>query len=207
MTGQIFVTTEQLERIIPGVKDASEWCEALNTILPKYEINTKERIAAFIAQCAHESGSFKRLTENLNYSEKGLLTTFGKYFSPAQARAYARQPERIANHVYANRIGNGNTASGDGWRYRGGGLIQLTGKDNYTRFARAAGLDLNEAADYVRTRKGAIESAAWFWKTNGLNTQADARDIVKMTKKINGGTLGLDDREAYYKRALTALGA
>lgn len=207
MSGQIFITTEQLEKIIPNLKDATDWCEALNTILPKYEINTRERIAAFIAQCAHESGGFRRLSENLNYSEKGLLTTFGRYFNAAQAKSYARQPERIANRAYANRIGNGDEASGDGWRYRGGGLIQLTGKANYAAFAKAADLKIGDAAEYVRTKSGAVESAAWFWKTNGLNALADAQDITKMTKKINGGTLGLDERKEYYNRALAALKA
>lgn len=205
-TGQIFINTEQLEQIIPHIKDVSAWCEALNKILPDYAIDSQDRIAGFLSQCAHESGGFNRLSENLNYSEKGLLTTFGKYFTAAQAKSYARQPERIANHVYANRMGNGDEASGDGWRFRGGGLIQLTGRANYQTFATAAEIQLSDAADYVRTKQGAVESAAWFWRTNGLNRYADTRDVVKMTKKINGGTNGLQDRIAYYERALKVLG-
>lgn len=199
------ITSQELKRIIPNNNEIDGWCQALNDILPGYDINTPSRISAFVAQCAHESQGFTRTSENLNYSEKGLLSTFGKYFTREQARTYARQPEKIANRVYANRMGNGNEASGDGWRYRGGGLIQLTGRANYQAFASAAAIDLVTAPEYVRTKTGAVESAAWFWKTNGLNKYADSRDIVKLTKKINGGTTGLEDRLAYYDRALSVL--
>lgn len=201
------ITPAQLEKVIPNNKEINEWCQALNAILPLYSIDTPVRISAFLAQCAHESGGFSRLSENLNYSEKGLLTTFGKRFSPQEAKAYARQPERIANHAYANRNGNSDEASGDGWRYRGGGLIQLTGKSNYKLFADAVKKDLKDVPDYVRTKTGAVESAAWFWKTNGLNRYADARDIKGLTKRINGGTLGLDERIALYDKARATLNA
>lgn len=206
MSGQIFISREELERIVPGITDTSDWCEALNTVLPDYAVDTRDRIAGFLAQCAHESGGFRRLSENLNYSEAGLLKTFGKYFTAASAKSYARQPERIANRVYANRMGNGDEASGDGWRFRGGGLIQLTGRANYGAFSNDAELSLAESADYVRTKRGAVESAAWFWRKNGLNRYADTRDIVRMTKRINGGTNGLQDRIDCYERALKILG-
>lgn len=201
------ITPEQLKKVIPNNKEITEWCQVLNEVLPLYAIDTRDRVSAFLAQCAHESGGFSRLSENLNYSEKGLLTTFGKRFSPSEAKSYARQPERIANHAYANRNGNGDEASGDGWRFRGGGLIQLTGKANYKLFADAVKKDLKDVSDYVRTKRGAVESAAWFWKTNNLNTFADARDIVKLTKKINGGTLGLEERIALYEKARGSLNA
>lgn len=176
-------------------------------MLPKYEINTVNRVAGFIAQCSHESVGFTVLHENLNYSADGLNKIFPKYFIKAgrDANAYARQPEKIANIVYASRMGNGDTASGDGWRYRGRGVIQLTGKDNYTNFGKSIHLTAAETSDYLETKRGALESACWYWKTNGLNATADAQDIVAMTKKINGGTIGLEDRKAHFKHALEIL--
>jgi putative chitinase len=200
------VTKEQLDKITTRNKNNAALAEALNKYLDKYEINTKNRVAGFLAQCGHESVDFTVLKENLNYGAKGLVATFKKYFpDEATALKYERQPEKIANRVYANRMSNGDEASGDGYKYRGRGAIQLTGKDNYTRFAAAIGKTIEETVAHLETIDGAIESACWFWKTNGLNAIADKDDIVAMTKKINGGTIGLEDRKAHYEKAKQVL--
>lgn len=201
------ITEKQLKDMVPGVTYASYWINSLNQLLPVYEINTPKRIAAFIAQCAHESGGFRFLSENLNYRAESLMKTFPKYFHTKElATQYARKPEKIANRVYANRMGNGNEKSGDGWKYRGRGLIQLTGKDNYTWFAASLEISTEEASEYLETFEGAVQSACWFWETNKLNVEADAGDIKKMTRKINGGYIGLDDRIKHYNHALHVLG-
>jgi putative chitinase len=200
------VTKEQLDKITTRNKNNAALAEALNKYLDKYEINTKNRVAGFLAQCGHESVDFTVLKENLNYGAKGLVATFKKYFpDEATALKYERQPEKIANRVYANRMSNGDEASGDGYKYRGRGAIQLTGKDNYTRFAAAIGKTIEETVAHLETIDGAIESACWFWKTNGLNAIADKDDILAMTKKINGGTIGLEDRKAHYEKAKQVL--
>ena len=172
----------------------------------KFEINTPLRLAHFLAQAGHESGGFKALNENLNYGAKGLLGTFKKYFTPDTAALYERKPEKIANLVYANRMGNGDKASGDGYRFRGRGYIQLTGKDNYSAFDKTVDENILENPDLVAT-KYPLASAAWFFHKNGLQKIADegATDVVvtKVTKKVNGGTIGLPDRikhfNEYYK--------
>jgi putative chitinase len=200
------LTEQNLSQICTKNKNVGELLIALLNVLDKYEINTNNRIAGFLAQCGHESADFTVLKENLNYGAAGLRGTFGKYFADdATAKAYERQPEKIANRVYANRMGNGNEASGDGFKYRGRGAIQLTGHDNYQAFATAIGQSLPDTIAYLETLEGAIESAAWFWKKNGLNATCDADDIVAMTKKINGGTIGLDDRKAHYLKAKSLL--
>lgn len=182
------------------------WYDAIIDITPKFEIDTVKRIAAFISQCAHESSNFKRVTENLNYSSKGLRLVFPKYFPSIElANKYARNPRMIANRVYANRMGNGDEMSGDGWRYRGRGLIQITGKDNYTRFANYIGMTLSDVPGYMETYDGAVKSACWFWKINRLNRYADKGDIAGLTKAINGGYNGLDDRVEKYKKVLKIL--
>lgn len=188
--------------------DWKDWYEAMLEILPLWEINTIPRVAGFIAQCGHESGGFRVVSENLNYSAKALNTIFPKYFKKAgrDANIYHRQPEKIANVIYANRMNNGDTASGDGWRFRGGGLIQLTGRYNYTEFAEDVEMSVEEAVDYVRTKKGALDSACWFWDENNINKHCDNMDILKMTKRINGGTIGLDDRKKHWAHALDVLG-
>jgi putative chitinase len=202
------LTLDQLKQMVKGIPYAEEWHEALDQLLPDYEIDTPQRVAAFIAQCAHESGNFRFLRENLNYSAKGLMTTFKKYFpTEALATQYQRQPERIANRVYANRMGNGDEASGDGWRYCGRGLIQLTGKDNYTFFAGSLSITEDEAAEYLKTFEGAAQSACWFWEQNNLNRFADAGDIKGLTRAINGGFIGLEDRIQHYNHALHVMGA
>jgi putative chitinase len=202
------LTASQLKQMVPGITHADHWIEAFDQLLPDYEINTPKRVAAFIAQCAHESGGFKFLKENLNYKAESLMKTFPKYFSDRDtANAYAKQPVKIANRVYANRMGNGDEASGDGYRYCGRGLIQLTGKTNYDWFAASLEISAAEASEYLETFEGAAQSACWFWESNNLNVEADAGDIKKMTKKINGGYIGLDDRVKHYEHALHILGA
>lgn len=204
------LTLDQLKQLIPGNKYVTYWHNALTQLLPDYEINTPERIAAFIAQCAHESGNFTALKENLNYRAETLRRLFPKYFPNDDiARDYASRPnkqEAIANRIYANRMGNGPEASGDGYRYRGRGLIQLTGKENYSWFAASLEISVEEASEYLETFEGAAQSACWFWETNKLNQWADKGDIVTLTKRINGGTIGLDDRIKHYKHALHVLG-
>lgn len=207
----MYITNDQLKQLLPGNSNIDEWAEALNSILPEYEINTVERIAAFIAQCAHESANFTRLEENLNYRWQTLRKVFPKYFpTDAIAQDYASRPnkkEAIANRAYANRMGNGPEESGDGYRYRGRGLIQLTGKNNYTAFANSLDIPVEEAAEYLETFDGAVQSACWFWDTNKLNKWADEGDMVTLTKRINGGTNGLEDRIKHYKHALKVLNA
>jgi putative chitinase len=199
----MIITENQLKAILPKNKNVKELAEALNLVLPKYEINTVNRIAGFIAQCGHESMGFTVLRENLNYSAKALNVIFPKYFIRAgrNANEYHRQPERIANIVYANRMGNGNIASGDGWKFRGRGAIQLTGKNNYTSFAKYINMPIDKAINYVETLQGAIESACWFWHTNNINRFCDSDDIVTMSRRINGGTIGLEDRKHHYEIA------
>lgn len=200
-------TKEHLKGIIGNNPYLDYWHDSLSKILPDYEINTPLRVAAFLAQCAHESGNFRFLKENLNYKAASLRKVFGKYFpDDATAARYANKPEMIANRVYANRMGNGPEESGDGWKYCGRGLIQLTGKNNYIFFAASIGVDVEEAAEYLQTFEGAVQSACFFWEQNKLNQWADQKDIVTLTKKINGGTIGLEDRIKHYNHALHLFG-
>jgi putative chitinase len=201
------ITQQQLSAMLPGNPYIEHWCEALNKILPDYEIDTPARIAAFVAQTAHESGGYTALHENLNYKAESLCRVWPRYFNSGNANDYAHQPEKIANRAYANRMGNGDEASGDGWKYCGRGLIQLTGKSNYQAFADSIQTDISEIPAFLQTFEGAIQSACWFWENNNLNRCADAGDIEKMTKIINGGTLGLEDRKRHYEHALHVLGA
>lgn len=201
------LTLEKLKQLVPGNPYIEDWHEALDQLLDDYGINTPHRVAHFIAQCAHESGGFKFIRENLNYSAAGLNNTFRKYFPTIEsAKPYERKPEMIANKVYANRMGNGDEASGDGWRYCGRGLIQLTGKDNYTFFAGSLGIPVEEAADYLATFEGAAQSACFFWEQNNLNRFADANDVKGLTRAINGGQIGLEDRIKHTNHALHVLG-
>jgi putative chitinase len=201
-------TKEQLREMIPKNPYVDQWYEALSEILPEYEITTPQRVAAFLAQCAHESGGFVFLKENLNYKAASLRRVFPKYFpDDAIAAQYAGKGEMIANRVYANRMGNGDEASGDGFRYCGRGLIQLTGKNNYTFFAGSLDIPVEEASEYLQTFEGAVQSACFFWETNKLNQWADAGDILTLTKRINGGTIGLEDRQKHYQHALHIFGA
>jgi len=201
-------TKQQLKEMIPKNPYVDQWFEAIYEILPEYEITTPQRVAAFLAQCAHESGGFVFLKENLNYKAASLRRVFPKYFpDDAIAAQYAGKGEMIANRVYANRMGNGDEASGDGWRYCGRGLIQLTGKNNYTFFAGSLNIPVEEASEYLQTFEGAVQSACFFWEQNKLNQWADAGDILTLTKRINGGTIGLEDRIKHYEQALHIFGA
>ena len=208
---QFNFTQAQLAQLIPGNPYVDHWYEALCTILPDYSIDTPQRVASFLAQCAHESGEFKALKENLNYRPETLRKIFPKYFpDDASAQHYASLPnkqEAIASRVYANRMGNGPEESGDGYRYCGRGLIQLTGKQNYQAFADSIETPVEELPEYLATFEGAVQSACWFWETNSLNQYADSGDILTMTKRINGGTIGLDDRIKHYQHALQVFGA
>ena len=201
-------TKQQLKEMIPKNPYVDQWFEAISEILPEYEITTPQRVAAFLAQCAHESGGFVFLKENLNYKAASLRRVFPKYFpDDAIAAQYAGKGEMIANRVYANRMGNGDEASGDGWRYCGRGLIQLTGKNNYTFFAGSLDIPVEEASEYLQTFEGAVQSACFFWEQNKLNQWADTGDILTLTKRINGGTIGLEDRIKHYEHALHIFGA
>ena len=200
------LTLDQLKQMVKN-PHIDHWYAALSQLLDDYEINTPRRIAAFIAQCAHESGNFVFIKENLNYKAASLRKVFPKYFpTDVQAAEYANKPERIANRVYANRMGNGNEASGDGFRYCGRGLIQLTGKDNYTFFAGSLSISEDDASEYLATFEGAAQSACWFWEQNNLNRLADAGDIKGLTRAINGGYIGLEDRCNHYEHALHIMG-
>ena len=177
--------------------------EPLNAAMEEFEINTPKRMAMFLAQCCHESSYFRVTKENLNYKSEGLMKIFHKYFPDEDtASEYAHNPEKIANRVYSNRMGNGDEESGDGWKHCGRGFIQLTGKSNYEECGEALGKDLGEDPLYLTTPEGAARSAAWFWHKNGLNKYADADDILTCTKRINGGTIGLEERTELWKAAL-----
>jgi len=200
------LSVQQLKQMVKN-PHIDHWHEALDQLLDDYDINTPLRVAHFVAQCAHESGNFVFIKENLNYKAASLQKIFGKYFpTPELAQQYANRPERIANRIYANRMGNGPETSGDGFRYCGRGLIQLTGKDNYTFFAGSLDIPVEEASDYLATFEGAAQSACWFWEQNNLNRLADAGDIKGLTRAINGGYIGLEDRCNHYEHALHIMG-
>jgi len=201
------LSLQQLKQMVKN-PHVDHWHEALDQLLDDYEINTPLRVAHFVAQCAHESGNFVFIKENLNYKAASLQKIFGKYFpNPELAQQYANRPEQIANRIYANRMGNGPETSGDGFRYCGRGLIQLTGKDNYTFFAGSLNIPVEEASDYLATFEGAAQSACWFWEQNNLNRFADVNDVKGLTRAINGGYIGLDDRISHTEHALHVLGA
>lgn len=203
------VTVEQLQRIFPKARRANleAFCGELNEAMTEFEIDTPRRQAAFLAQCAHESGMFSAVRENLNYQAASLCKIWPKRFpSLAAAQPYHRNPQKIANKVYADRMGNGNEHSGDGWSYRGRGLIQLTGKSNYIACSQGIEYDVVADPDYLETTEGAARSAAWFWWSRGLNAQADTNDIKTMTKKINGGFIGLEERAHFFEAAKHVLG-
>jgi putative chitinase len=196
------ITQDQLAQILPGNAYIEHWCEALNKILPDYDITTPQRVAAFLAQTAHESGGYTALHENLNYQAASLCRVWPTHFTAAIADQYAHNPEKIANRAYAGRMGNGDEASGDGWNFCGRGLLQVTGRVNYQAFADSVGMNIADVPAFLQTFEGAVQSACWFWENNNLNSYADSGDFVTMTKKINGGTLGLDDRQHRYLHAM-----
>jgi len=205
------LTKQQLKQLLPKNPYVDHWHHALEQLLPDYDINTPKRIAAFVAQCAHESGGFTAIKENLNYKAPTLRKLFSKYFPNDEiAAAYASKPnkqEAIANKIYASRMGNGDEKSGDGYRYCGRGLIQLTGKSNYQNFADSLEMRVEDVPEYLATFEGAAQSACWFWEANNLNRFADVGDIKGLTKAINGGYIGLEDRIKHYEHALHVLGA
>lgn len=206
----IELTVDILAECLPDAshKNLEKFVEGLNETCVHFEIDTPERMAMFLAQTAHESGNFSTTHENLNYSAKGLVGTFKKYFpSEEVATPYARKPEKIANRVYGNRMGNGDEASGEGFEYCGRGLIQLTGKDNYTACGKALDMDLLTDPDIVEENPVAVLSAGWFWNTRRLNDWADKGDVKTVTKKINGGDIGLADRKKHYAHILEVLQA
>ncbi len=200
------MTPHQLNTFCPA---ALQFRLALSTAMITFKIDTPIRVAMFLAQIAHESQGFTRLEENLNYSAEALLATWPKRFTEAQAQSYARQPERIANRVYANRLGNGDEASGHGWRYRGRGLIQITGLDNYGFCGKALsprpGYLVKNPEALLRTVYAA-ESAAWYWRAKNCNDPADAGSLEEVTRRINGGLNGLADRRVWWEKAQVAFG-
>ena len=201
-------TENKLSQIITNNQYVNNWFEALSTLLPDYDINTVPRVSAFLAQTAHESGGYKALKENLNYRAETLCKVWPRYFPNMEiANQYAHNQEAIANRAYGGRMGNGPEDSGDGFKYCGRGLIQLTGKDNYTRFAESIETPVEEIPEFLGTFEGAVQSACWFWETNNLNQFADSGDMLTLTKRINGGTLGLDDRIKHYNHAMHILGS
>lgn len=201
------VNAEQLQKMhIDPV-----WVDPLNETFARFAIDTPVRQASFIGQCGHECGNFKVLEENLNYRAATLLKLFPRTpkrswgFTPEEAAAYERQPKKIANRIYANRMNNRDEASGDGFRFRGRGILQLTGAANYHHAGKALGVDFIMEPDLVATPKYAAMTAGWFWNTHKINQFADVQDWVTMTKKINGGTIGLDDRIKHIYKALEVL--
>jgi putative chitinase len=209
----MMITLHQFAQMISTNREAAEWYAIAMDFFPKYNINTSNRIAGFMAQCAHESADFRILEENLNYSAEALNRVFGRYFGTRPKRnaaEYARNPQKIANYVYMDEFRSpnsrlGNTQPGDGWKFRGGGIKQLTGRSNFARFGSSVGMTADQAADYVRTKKGAFESACWFWRTNNLERFADRDDIDGMSRAVNGGDNGLVDRRNRYNRAKTII--
>lgn len=193
------VTTEQIKKLT-GILDDNTLLKitnGLNDTMKKYEINTTLRICHFLSQILHESGKFRAVKENLNYSADGLNKVFKKYFPTLEsATPYARNQEKIANKVYGSRMGNGDEKSGDGFRYKGRGFLQLTGKENYTLLSKDTGVDFIKKPELLETYEYASLSAGWFWNKNKLNLIADKDDVLTLTKRINGGTNGLQDRKS-----------
>ena len=201
------ITLAQFSQMISTNANPLGWYQPSMDLFQKYNINTKNRIAGFMAQCGHESSDFNVTLENLNYSWQRLRQVFPSHFATdADAQKVDRKPQAIANIVYANRLGNGNVSSGDGWKFRGHGLIQLTGRSNITKFGASIGMNADQAVAYCETPKGALESACWFWTVNNLNHFCDADDIIGLTHAVNGGSNGLAERTARYNKAKTIIG-
>ena len=209
------ITADQLTALMPagakylGADSMAKWADALNKAMPMWSITTPLRVAAFLAQIAVESGELVHLVENLNYSDVGLLKVFPHEFpTQALAAAFAHNPWKIADRVYAGRLGNGDEASHDGWTYRGRGLIQITGRANYVAFGTAIGdMSLLQCPDRLQTKDGAAQSAAWFFGTHGCNELADTGDIDAVSKRVNGSSTAKAERAGYYVHALKVLGS
>jgi putative chitinase len=202
-----FITYAQLQLVLPAntTVDIQEFTDVLNSIPPNYGIDNKDKFTMFLSQTAYESNYFTELTENLNYSPQRLLQVWPKRFNNDNVNQYARNPQALANYVYANRLGNGDPSTGDGWKYRGRGIIQLTGKVNYQSFADAIGKSLDDTVAYCETITGAVESACWFWHNKKLDQYSTANDVAQCTQIINGGILGLRDRTELYNKVATIL--
>jgi putative chitinase len=208
----IALTVTRLMQVMPaaGVDRLSAWIEPLEKAAARWEINTRPRIAAFLAQAAHESSELRELEENLNYSAEALVRLWAHHFTPELAAEYARKPEAIANRAYASRLGNGDEASGDGWRYRGRGIFQITGHDNYRDCSKAIAGDQSTLVDnpeFLTDPEFACMSAGWFWHSRGLSDLAERGGFEEITRKINGGLNGLPDRLKYWNRAIEMLSA
>jgi len=203
------LTKHELSQIIDN-DEIDYWYDAMSKVLPAAGINTKNRVAGFIAQAAVETGDFRTLEENLNYSESALNRVFKRYFRNRNAAEYARNPKKIANYVYMDeyrtkRGALGNVHEGDGWKFRGRGIKQLTGRTNYQRFANDHDMTVDEAIDFIETKEGALTSAIWFWNKTKCNKYADRGDIVGLSKAINGGTNGLAERKSKWAKALQVI--
>lgn len=205
----MLITEKQFQTLFPTAKNAKAWTDAINEILPRYDITAGPRLWMFLAQCGHESARFTSFQENFNYSRDGLLRVFPKYFDRLNVDQYVRQPEKIANRVYANRMGNGNEASGDGWRYRGCGVLQITGTQNMQSFFKACYPDTWQDCkpEMLLEPKTSIEAACWFWKSRKLNRISDSENIETTTRLINGGTHGIESRRKLYATAKKLLSA
>ena len=207
----IQITSEQLSKIMPTAKGLVDtYLPYINKYAVQFGINTRNRMSYFLATVAIESGEMRHTVENLNYSSKGLVKTFPKYFNVCNAERYAKNPQMIANKVYANRMGNGNESSGDGWKYRGRGFIQLTGKDNYFEYNKylintGMRVDLLSNPDLIAQPLGAVKSAMWFWQKRGCNELADKDEASSIRRKINGGLNGFTQFALYYQRAKLVL--
>lgn len=203
---EVFVeSVEFLSKCFPQAKRESleSYLPHLLSVFKEYDISTPERKAAFLSQCSHESGQFNRVVENLNYSSDALRRVWPRHFPSKEiSDQYHRQPEKIANKAYANRMGNGSESSGEGWKFRGRGLIQVTGKNNYKACGDFLKLALLSRPELLQEPHGAVYSAAWYWTTNKLNLLADKEDVLAITKRINGGTHGLEDRKSQYERVI-----
>lgn len=203
------VSKEQLTAIMPlAGRRVDQYIKPLNMAMIEFDIwENPRRVTAFLAQIGHESGELRYVSENLNYSIGALMRVWPRRFPTKEvAGQYARNPQKLANHVYANRMGNGPEDTGEGWLHRGAGLIQLTGKHNQTECAKHFGIDPKDIGDWLRTPEGACRSAAWFWVRRGLNDLADKEDFVHITRLINGGTIGLAQRQALWAKAKQVLG-
>jgi putative chitinase len=196
------ITADQLSSLGIG----HEWVDPLNSTFSKFGIDDVRKQAAFIGQCSHECNKFRTLEENLSYSAETLQRLFGHKFKPEEIQLYAHNPQKIGNRIYSNRMGNRDEASGDGWLYHGRGCIQLTGHDNYWHFGQSVGQDFVKNPAPVATPMWAAMSAGWFWSTHGCNPLAESEDWTNLTKRINGGTFGLDERISLTKHALAVLG-